>query len=194
MNANGLRINIVNLNNVENINKWLRQVGNSYVGRATVAKVFHTDWGNPFKIRYYDSRQKVLKLYEEHIHGNRNLVRRVGEMKGKILGCWCSPSPCHAEVLHRLAGNHPTYKTNMKMVHYGNGDKSAVYWQCSNVKSLCPKVGDKEQSDPPQSINPQPVHPQLAHPQPVHTQPVQPPTIQSPTFPPSDCPAFAETS
>ncbi|MHB8407806.1 MAG: DUF4326 domain-containing protein [Acidiferrobacterales bacterium] len=27
----------------------------------------------------------------------------LGELRGKVLGCWCSPQACHGDVLEELA-------------------------------------------------------------------------------------------
>lgn len=32
---------------------------------------------------------------------------RVGRLRGKRLGCFCKPAPCHGDVLHRLAEELP---------------------------------------------------------------------------------------
>jgi hypothetical protein len=31
------------------------------------------------------------------------LINQVSELKGKILGCWCKPKPCHGDILVELA-------------------------------------------------------------------------------------------
>ena len=99
--------NIVNLHNVDDVQAWLKDANNIYVGRFVVG--FDTDfkWGNPYRIKTYKSRKKVVELYEKYIGKNRLLLDSVGELKGKVLGCWCAPLHCHAVVLHRLAGNPP---------------------------------------------------------------------------------------
>jgi hypothetical protein len=33
------------------------------------------------------------------------LLHDLHELKGKILGCWCSPKSCHGDVLSELANN-----------------------------------------------------------------------------------------
>ena len=96
--------NIINLNNVTDVDKWLQEEQNVYVGRPS-------KWGNPFKISSKNSRQDVVELFRQFIPLNKNRVESVGQLKGKVLGCWCAPNLCHAEVLHQLAGNHPCYQS-----------------------------------------------------------------------------------
>ena len=91
----------MNLKNV-NIKRWLASEENVYVGRPN-------KWGNLFKLSNH-SRQEAIYLFKEHIFQNKKLAETVTELRGKILGCWCAPYQCHAEVLHELAGNRPIYQ------------------------------------------------------------------------------------
>ena len=38
-------------------------------------------------------------------------LNSISELKGKVLGCWCAPKLCHAQILHKLAGNDPIYQS-----------------------------------------------------------------------------------
>lgn len=76
-----------------------------YVGRPS-------KWGNPFSHREgtlaehkVETREEAVKKYEEWLLKNEELMASLGELKGKILGCWCWPLSCHAEILARLANN-----------------------------------------------------------------------------------------
>lgn len=99
-----------------------------------------SDWGNPFKVgmptdhvvRLIDGwgRRKLIdrdivcifdaptldvemtvELYRQYVLACPTLRRRLGELRGKTLGCWCvcwngngDPTrPCHAVVLAKLA-------------------------------------------------------------------------------------------
>ena len=95
-------INIVNLKSVD-IETWLQDDRNVYIGRGG-------EWGNPAKLKDHNfDRPKVIALYESHIRSDKELFKKVINLKDKVLGCWCSPERCHGEVLHRLAGNIPAY-------------------------------------------------------------------------------------
>lgn len=66
-----------------------------YVGRPSM-------WGNPFKIGVHGDREEVLRKYEEYVRNEPLLMGALPELRGKTLGCWCSPLPCHGEVLLKL--------------------------------------------------------------------------------------------
>ena len=106
-------INIVNLNNISDIESWLKSNNNVYVGRAKKS-IEGSKWGNPHKLENEGERQKVINQYRSHITTNQHLASTVHELKGKVLGCWCAPKLCHAAVLHELAGNNPIYQPNIQ--------------------------------------------------------------------------------
>ncbi len=76
-----------------------------YIGRPS-------KWGNPFshkrgtQARFVVSTvQEAISKYEEWVLQQPELMAALGELKGKVLGCWCKPGPCHGDVLARLADN-----------------------------------------------------------------------------------------
>ena len=89
--------------------KWLNEPGNIYIGRKK-NHIPASKWGNPYIMGMNNGRTKVINLYEDYLQGNAELLERVSELKGKNLGCWCAPLPCHGEILHLLAGNRPVYQ------------------------------------------------------------------------------------
>lgn len=66
-----------------------------YIGRPS-------KWGNPFTIGKDGTRAEVIQKYREWILTQPELLSQLGELKGKVLGCWCSPLPCHGDVLVEL--------------------------------------------------------------------------------------------
>jgi hypothetical protein len=66
-----------------------------------------TKWGNPFYVGRHGSRQQVIERYETYIRNQPDLMAALSELKGKTLGCWCKPLPCHGDVLARLAEEVP---------------------------------------------------------------------------------------
>lgn len=61
-------------------------------------------WGNPFAIGPDGSREQVIAKYREWLLANPDLVRHVQqELAGKDLLCFCSPLPCHGDVLLEVA-------------------------------------------------------------------------------------------
>ena len=68
-----------------------------YIGRPS-------KWSNPFKIGLDGSRYEVLQKYERWVVDQPELMAALGEIRNKILGCWCKPDkPCHGDVLAKLA-------------------------------------------------------------------------------------------
>lgn len=75
-----------------------------YIGRPS-------KWGNPyshksgttalFKVK---NRKQAIDLYEIWITkgDGKQLLNDLHELKGKTLGCWCHPYPCHGDVLLKL--------------------------------------------------------------------------------------------
>ena len=102
------KVNIINLYTVVDRKKWSNGDDNVFVGRGS-------KWGNPFLLAEHKNREEVVRLFKEHLLYDKRfkqLKNSISELKGKVLGCWCAPSLCHAEVLHHLAGNCPVYETN----------------------------------------------------------------------------------
>lgn len=57
-------------------------------------------WGNPFELPADGDRDTVIRNYEQHyLPYKPSLLDRLHELKGKALGCWCAPEPCHGDVL-----------------------------------------------------------------------------------------------
>lgn len=69
----------------------------AYIGRPS-------RFGNPFKIGRDGNREQVIAKYRDWLLGQPDLVDAVRrELRGKILGCWCAPLPCHGDVLSEIA-------------------------------------------------------------------------------------------
>lgn len=66
-----------------------------YIGRPSI-------WGNPYKIGVDGTREEVIAAYENYVRSRPDLLRRLPEIAGKTLGCWCAPSACHGDVLVKL--------------------------------------------------------------------------------------------
>ena len=63
-----------------------------YIGRPS-------KWGNPFEIGKDGTREEVIEKYRQYLNSRPDLLSSWKELEGKILGCWCSPKPCHGDVL-----------------------------------------------------------------------------------------------
>lgn len=60
-------------------------------------------WGNPFKEGLDGTREEVIEKYRSYILGNERLMGMLPQLRDKVLGCWCAPKACHADVLLELA-------------------------------------------------------------------------------------------
>lgn len=59
-----------------------------------------TPWGNPFELPADGTRDEVIANYEQHyLPYKPSLLDRLHTLKGKALGCWCAPEPCHGDIL-----------------------------------------------------------------------------------------------
>ena len=108
--------NIINLYSVDDVHQWLENPNHVYIGRESLRySIKGSIWGNPHKIGS-KTRVEVVVLYEDFIRSQKDLCKSASQLSGKILGCWCSPEPCHGEILHRLAGNVPVHQKNSNLL------------------------------------------------------------------------------
>jgi hypothetical protein len=98
---------------------WMEDKNNIYIGRSGIVFILNDKTGikerfpkkqslfaNPFKINKNKTREQVIELYENYIRNeinkNDELKDELLKLKGKNLGCWCHPEPCHGDVLIKL--------------------------------------------------------------------------------------------
>jgi len=77
-----------------------------YVGRAMQHGGWHlpgSPLANPFRPGRDGSRQEILAMYRQHLLSRPDLLQLLPDLRGRRLGCWCVPAPCHAEVIAELA-------------------------------------------------------------------------------------------
>lgn len=72
-----------------------------YIGRDI--KWGNPFWGNPFVIGRDGDRMAVLAKYERYVRSRPDMLDRLHELQGKVLGCHCAPLACHGDVLKKLA-------------------------------------------------------------------------------------------
>lgn len=75
-----------------------------YIGRGST-------WGNPFVIGKHGSRKEVIQMYREKLEEFQkehptNFELMLHPLIGKDLVCFCTPLPCHGEVLVELVKKH----------------------------------------------------------------------------------------
>jgi hypothetical protein len=90
------------------INIKSKQPFDVYIGnriRFHPQKYPQTRWGNLYaKYLKKLGRDRVIEMYKEYIMNTSELLKLIPlELKGKRLGCWCKPLPCHGDLLAELA-------------------------------------------------------------------------------------------
>ncbi len=62
-------------------------------------------WGNPFVVGRDGTRAEVIAKYRDYILSRDDLLAELESLRGKQLGCYCRPLPCHGDVLVELLGD-----------------------------------------------------------------------------------------
>lgn len=63
-----------------------------------------TEWGNPFEMPADGDRNTVITNYRDHyLPFKPSLLVKLGDLRGRVLICWCAPLPCHGDVLRAWA-------------------------------------------------------------------------------------------
>ena len=91
----------------EDVKDWIADPNNVYIGRPnyylSLQGLRGSKWANPFPISETLSREQSIKKYRAWLKTSGLSPK---ELKGKNLGCWCSPEPCHGDVLLELANSN----------------------------------------------------------------------------------------
>lgn len=62
-----------------------------------------TPWGNPYTLGPDGNRDEVCDAYQHYFKFKKSLHDKLGNLKGKALGCHCWPLRCHGDYLKKLA-------------------------------------------------------------------------------------------
>ena len=77
-----------------------------YIGRAGKGQDGY--FGNPFSGPSKEANIKQFRTYfMDRIKTDREFYRRVLELRGKRLGCFCAPKPCHGDVIAQYLNDLP---------------------------------------------------------------------------------------
>ncbi len=72
-----------------------------YIGRAGKGQDGYL--GNPFRIEPGETRGSSLEKYRGYFYKrlktDPEFKRRIHTLKGKTLGCFCKPHPCHGDII-----------------------------------------------------------------------------------------------
>jgi len=63
-----------------------------YIGRGSI-------YGNPFIIGVHGTRKECIDQYKQLLLNNKELMKEIYNLSGKILGCYCKPKDCHGDVI-----------------------------------------------------------------------------------------------
>jgi len=94
----------LNKNGYKDFEDWNANSDHIYIGRnmcAYVPGTIGSKWKNPFTLKKY-TLETALEKYEDHVRNTPSLYNSLGELEGKVLGCWCKPSQCHGDILLKL--------------------------------------------------------------------------------------------
>jgi hypothetical protein len=65
-----------------------------------------TPWGNPFELPADGNRETVCDNFEQHYFPHKpSLHKKLTNLKGKVLTCWCYPKRCHGDHLAEKAND-----------------------------------------------------------------------------------------
>jgi len=92
--------------------EWIEDHDNIYIGRANIVFIGNrryppngSPFANPFTIKDY-GRDGALVRYEQWIRrelaAKPELAEQLLKCRGKRLGCWCAPEPCHGNILLKI--------------------------------------------------------------------------------------------
>jgi len=72
-----------------------------YIGRPS-------EWGNPYThikdkstLAEYvvRNREEAVRKYKDWLLSQHHLMEKIESLRGKTLGCWCSPKSCHGDII-----------------------------------------------------------------------------------------------
>lgn len=66
-------------------------------------------FGNPFKLEKGNPKGSTLEKFKKYFYDrltkDSNFKIRVHALKGKKLGCFCKPGPCHGDIIAEYLNN-----------------------------------------------------------------------------------------
>ena len=83
--------------------EWLADKNFVYIGRATRNGWKASPYRNPYRLQDQspEERLRIMIAYEADLlrKGDSALKEWLEPLAGKTLGCWCTPLPCHGDIL-----------------------------------------------------------------------------------------------
>lgn len=97
-----VRIEILTIMMIAQVVNKYKEPYDVYIGRGSI-------WGNPFShkdgtkaVYKVETREESIEKYREWIVTQPQLMSSLKILRGKTLGCFCKPQPCHGDVLAEL--------------------------------------------------------------------------------------------
>ena len=79
-----------------------------YIGRPGKGQDGY--FGNPFRLDAEKDRDKILEQYRSYflhrVENDPEFRRRILELRGKKLGCFCKPKKCHGDIIVEWLETH----------------------------------------------------------------------------------------
>ncbi|HKZ40560.1 MAG TPA: DUF4326 domain-containing protein [Candidatus Hodarchaeales archaeon] len=98
-----------------NLEEWAQDPRNVYIGRKDRFGRYPSKdslWANRFMISRGKSRDEAMAQYRadilQKLRSGEIPRSELERLRGKNLGCWCHPEPCHGNVLVEIL-NHPEW-------------------------------------------------------------------------------------
>jgi len=127
---------LANLQNIQEfgyLGQWNQGKHHLYIG-PQVDDVAASRWDNPFRNGQYEL-VRGLREYENHITNSPQMMSRLDELEGKILGCFCHPRLCHGDVLIKIYDKfrrEPSKVTDQERMDAREVDNSPRYCEFCN--------------------------------------------------------------
>ncbi len=101
---------VIRVNNADIKRGAYGEGGIVYIGRNAMYLAYRSrddSWGNPHRMQGYSDaeRQRVIAAYIDHLFSRPDLLKRIPDLRGRQLACYCAPKACHGDVLAELANN-----------------------------------------------------------------------------------------
>ena len=100
----------------EDLPTWVKDPNNVYIGERFAYFTSRgrfpatNTFGCPFRIPDETARADIMTQYETYLRrelaASPTLLAALLSLRGKKLGCWCSPLPCHGDILLKIINEH----------------------------------------------------------------------------------------
>ena len=101
--------------NVRNMNEWTENHRHLYIGRRCRSYAIASYWQNPFRISSSCSRESSISKFKQLLEQDEEMQNELITLSGKILGCWCTPLPCHGNILISAYNDLNIYVTDSEV-------------------------------------------------------------------------------